>query len=282
MEIKTVDLYEAYKKSRPDNAKGMLQCYLPFLTGETGSNRAYPAILILPGGGYELVSQREAEPVALRYIAKGYAAFVLEYSVSPCRYPTAFVEAAMAMLYLRDNAQGLSIDANKIAALGFSAGGHLCGCLATLFDAAEIRSELGNRSEDIRPDAVVLSYPVITSGINSHKGSLDNLCGEDEELKQRLSLEYRVTENSSPAFIWHTFSDQSVPVQNSLLLASAYAERQVPFSLHIFEKGNHGLSTADWGAYRTDNLPDISKGLTSWIDMSAQWLADRGIVIDDK
>lgn len=281
MDIKTVDLYKEHNRSRPDGAKGLLQCYLPFSTKEIGSARSYPAILIIPGGGYEYVSQREAEPVALRFIAKGFAAFVLEYSVAPFRYPTAFIEAAMAMLYLRDNAKSLSIS-NKIAVMGFSAGGHLCGCLATLFDAAEISGALGNRKNDVRPDAVILSYPVITSGKRSHAGSFHNLCGEDEELKRRLSLENCVSENSSPAFIWHTASDKSVPVQNSLLLASAYAEKGVPFSLHVFEKGNHGLSTADWGAYSTGNLPDISEGLTCWIDISAEWLADRGIVIEDK
>lgn len=187
----------------------------------------------------------------------------------------------MAMLYLRNNAKSLSIT-ERIAALGFSAGGHLCGCLATLFEAAEIRGALDDSSGDIRPDAVILSYPVITSGEKSHAGSFNNLCGEDEELRHKLSLENCVTENSPPAFIWHTFSDQSVPVQNSLLLASAYAEKKVPFSLHIYEKGDHGLSTADWGAYRAGNLPDISTGITNWIDMSVDWLADRGICIDDK
>jgi acetyl esterase/lipase len=282
MYIKTVDLYKEHNKKRSDNAKGILQCYLPFSTSEIGGTRKYPAILIIPGGGYEFVSQREAEPVALRYIAKGFAAFVLEYSVAPYRYPTAFMEAAIAMLYLRSNAQSLSIGANRIAAMGFSAGGHLCGCLATLFDAPEIRDELGGRTGYVRPDAVILSYPVVTSGRNSHAGSFDNLCGEDEDLKRRLSLENCVSKNSPPAFIWHSFSDQSVPVQNSLLLASAYAEKGVPFSLHIFEKGNHGLSTADWGAYRADDLPDISSGLTGWVDMSADWLADRRIIIEDK
>lgn len=282
MEIKSIDLYMEFDKVRPDKANGMLRCYLPQTMKEVNDRRAYPAILILPGGGYRHLSPREAEPVALRYLAKGFVAFVLEYSVAPCRYPTAFLEAAMAMRCLRENAQSLSIDASKIAGLGFSAGGHLCGCLATMSDAAEITAVLGGDVHDYKPDAVILAYPVVTAGHKSHAAAFDNLCGSDDALKQRLSLENCVTCDSSPAFIWHTYKDQSVSVYNSLVLAMAYEENGASCSLHIFEKGIHGLSTADWGAYPTGSLPDVSTGLTRWIDMSVDWLADRDIRVKDQ
>ena len=281
MKVKSVDLYSEFDKKRPENAKGTLTCYIPYRTEEINEDRALPAVLIIPGGGYMMVSDREAEPIALRYLAKGFAVFILDYAVAPCKFPTALSEAAMAMLYIRDNAKSLSVDKRKVSALGFSAGGHLCGCLGNLFDHEVISDAFKGREMEVRPDAVILSYPVITSGEKAHQGSFDNLCREDNELRSKLSLEKCVKKTSSPAFIWHTFEDPAVPVKNSLLLALAYEDKGVEFSLHIFEKGGHGLSTADCAAYRTDNLPKVSTGLEKWIDMSIDWLKDRGIKIED-
>ncbi len=278
---RTIDLYEYFGLTRPAGGKGILTCFSPETPMSMRAKRRSPAILILPGGGYAFVSDREAEPVALRYMAKGFCAFILDYSVAPLRYPAQLIEAAMAMAYIRLKAETFHVAPNKVAALGFSAGGHLCGCLATIFDDVPVLTALKENAALVRPDAVVLAYPVITSGEKAHAGSFVNLCGEDEALKKRMSLETRVTENTVPAFLWHTFSDASVPVKNSLVLAMAYEEKGVPFALHIFETGKHGLSTADSAVYALNEIPEVSAGVMRWVDMSVKWLFERGLTAED-
>ena len=151
--------------------------------------------------------------------------------------------------------------------LGFSAGGHLAVCAATIFadgkpDAADPIERLSSR-----PDALVACYPVVTFGHHRHHGSMINLIGEGaaEGVQQSLSLEHRVTEKAPPAFIWHTANDDGVPVENSLLLAAAYSRFKVPFALHVFPKGRHGLGLA------TED-PVVGQ----WTMLCASWLREIG------
>ncbi len=281
MRYQDVDLYEFCGRARGENGKGTLRCYLPDGIQTRFPHRRWPAMLIVPGGGYFFVSAREAEPIALRYLAAGFACFVLDYAVAPARYPEAFIEAGMAMRYIRAEAETLRVEPGRVAVCGFSAGGHLAGCLALLAGSDTLHSALGP-GPAARPDAAVLCYPVVTSGPRAHRGSFEALCGEDEALIASLSLENCVGADAAPAFIWHTREDGSVPVQNSLLLAQAYADAGVPFSLHIFEKGPHGLSTADAAVYQLDAIPAVSEGLTRWLDMSAAWLTGRGFAPVDE
>ena len=281
MRCETVDLYAYFGLERPEGGKGLLTCMAIEAPAGMRGHRRHPAVLILPGGGYAFVSDREAEPVALRYMAKGFCAFILDYSVAPVRYPAQLIEAAMAMAYIRSEADKYYVSPDQVAALGFSAGGHLCGCLATIFNDAPMRAALGEHAAFVRPDAAVLAYPVITSGEKAHADSFINLCGEDEALKARMSLETRVTKDSVPAFLWHTFDDASVPVKNSLLLAMAYEEHGVAFTLHVFQTGRHGLSTADSAVYALDELPQVSAGVPDWINMSITWLFERGLTAKD-
>lgn len=146
MRFETVDLYSASGVSRPENAAGLLDGWIPENLPALGLGRQRPAVLILPGGGYEHVSDREAEPVALRFAAAGYAVFVLRYSCSPHAFPVALREAAMAMAYIRRSADCFALRADRVAAVGFSAGGHLCGTLGTLFDGAEVQDIASDRT----------------------------------------------------------------------------------------------------------------------------------------
>ena len=161
MIYKTIDLYKEFGVERGDNKAGYLTVYANENSHEINESRKYPCMLVMPGGAYLYVSDREKEPIALRYFAAGYNAYVLNYSVEPSRYPTQLIEAAMAMAYIRRNAEELHNDSAHVAAIGFSAGGHLCGCLGTMFNCPEV-SDLRN-SDLIRPTAVVLSYPVTIS-----------------------------------------------------------------------------------------------------------------------
>ena len=244
-----------------------------------GKKRLCPAVLILPGGGYEHVSQREAEPVALRFLSKGYAAFVLRYSCNPCPYPVALREAALAMKYIRLQADAYQIHPNMVAAVGFSAGGHLCGTLGTCFDGEEVM-DIGAASE-LRPDALGLCYPVAVSWGRTHEGSFQNLTRGNRELRERLSLEKLVRADMPPAFIWHTRQDASVPCRNSLLLATAMEEQGVPFALHIYHRGGHGLSVADEVVYPAEAVPEVSEDVHGWMDAMLAFFREQGFCITD-
>ena len=159
MQYEVIDLYQYFNLPRPTGGKGYLTAYVMNQLNETDPNRTRSAMLILPGGGYGYVSAREGESVALAYLSHGINAFILDYSVYPnCFYPTQIREASMAMIYIRENCKKYHIDPELVAAVGFSAGGHLCGCLGNMF-ASEVLADLRN-SDFIRPTAVILSYPV--------------------------------------------------------------------------------------------------------------------------
>ncbi len=276
---KTVDLYAYFGQGRETACGGHLTCWVQQTPVEVSGHRRKPAILILPGGAYRHTSPREAEPVALRFAAAGYAAFVLHYSCAPSRFPTALREAAMAMRYIRENADVYEVDSRKVAALGFSAGGHLCGTLGTLFDAPEV-ADLGT-PEMLRPDALGLCYPVAVSWGRTHEGSFNNVSGGEEMLRQRLSLDRLVRPDMPPVFLWHTRDDDAVPCRNSLILAHAMEEAGVDFALHIYRKGKHGLSTADAMAYPVYGLPEISWDVSGWLEACIRFFGEIGLTVTD-
>lgn len=224
--------------------KAELHIYTPdlYVSGE--------AMLVIPGGGYGGVcTDREGEPIALSYLSRGFMTFVLHYSVgadAPVNVPLA--EASKAIAYIRRNADKYRINKDKVYAVGFSAGGHLCGSLGTLWHRDEIVKKAQIEYGENRPSGVVLCYPVITSGDRAHKGSFYNLIGTKTPTDEQLdyySLEKHVDKNSSPAFIIHTAEDTLVPVHNSLYMATAYADAGVPFELHVYPHGPHGMALAN-------------------------------------
>lgn len=271
-----IDLYEYFGVERQGSAEGYLTVYMRSQSNEI-AKKLRPSIVVAPGGGYGFRSDREAEPVALKFVDAGYAAFVLDYTIKT-RFPVPLVEACMAVAYVRENAERLGLDGN-VAAIGFSAGGHLVGMLATMFDAKEVKDVLGTRARLSRPDAVILSYPVVTMGEPTHGGTRDIITGGSAELVERLSVEKRVSKDSVPAFIWHTAADDCVPVEHSLMLAAAYRKNNVPFALHIFEKGWHGLSLM---SEETCDMTDKDKAIASvgaWVALALDWLKDRGFYV---
>lgn len=274
MQVKTVALYEYYGLEKPADGAGQLDCYLQKNPLE---NMLRPAVLIIPGGGYGHVSPREGEPVALRFLARGYNAFVLHYSVAPVRFPAQLQQAAMAMGYIRQNAAALEVDPGMVAAIGFSAGGHLCGMLGTLFDAPEVAT-IGP-AELLRPDALGLCYSVAVSWGDTHEGSFQNLCGGDAALRSRLSLDRLVRPDMPPVYLWHTRDDGSVPCRNSLLLASALQDAGVEFAMRIYRHGPHGLSTADAQVYPADAVPQVSPDLPGWPEEMMGFFREIGFAV---
>ena len=257
-----------YKETKIGNA--ILTEYILENSKEINPEKVRPAVVVCPGGGYEFVSDREKEQIALKFLGNGYSAFVLTYSVAPAKYPTQLLEVSNATAYIRRNAKEYNIDKNKILVCGFSAGGHLAASLATLWDDEIITQNSDIKYGENRPNGVILAYPVITYGEKMHKGSFDSLIGGlDESLKTKMSLEKQVSKNTPPAFIWHTFNDTVVPVENSLLFATALREHNIPFELHIFPNGEHGLSLCN----------NITKGTNKhceiWMDLCLKWIEEK-------
>lgn len=275
MNCEVVDLYGFYDIERRGSEGGYLTVYARAESAEM-KRRVRPAMLVIAGGGYGFISDREGEPVALKFLGEGFASFVLKYSVKT-KYPAPLIEAMLAAAYIRDNAESFCVDKNKVCAIGFSAGGHLAGLLSTVKE--EEAALIGKTSAQVKPDAVILAYPVVTMGGFTHSDTRRNISGGEASLYAKLSVEKRADGGSAPAFIWHTFEDNCVPVENSLMLAEAYRRAGVPFALHIFEHGWHGFSLAD---RETCEFPagqaylyDVGK----WVGLSLDWLKARGFHI---
>lgn len=278
MILNTVDLYAHFGLEKPAHGKGILTCLIQEPASEFCPNRKYPAMLVIPGGGYSMVSQREALPVAYHFLTKGYSAFVLDYAVAPAMFPTALREAAMAMRYIR---QLPHIRTNLVAAMGFSAGGHLCGTLSTMYDCPELEGFAS--AGQARPDASALCYPVLVGWGPTHDGTFQNISGGDEALRMRLSLEKQVRPDMPPVFLWHTRDDAAVPVRNSLIMANALEEAGISFAMHIYRTGRHGLSLADETVYRKDIMPDvISPDVSHWMPALLSWLKEEGFEPEDR
>lgn len=248
-----------------------------------------PCVVLCPGGGYEFLSDREAEPVALRFLAQGIHVVILRYSVAPSVFPTALLELGLAMKYVRSVARDYEIDTDRIVTMGFSAGGHLVASYGNFWRTKQVATLLGlypqtdpamplSRAEQeafsevLRPNAQILGYPVITSGRYAHRGSFENLLGEgySESQLERLSLENSVNSNTPPTFIWHTQSDEAVPVENSLLFVTALQEAAVTTEFHLFPKGPHGMSLADKTTSRDPLQTDPNVAV--WMDMAIRFV----------
>lgn len=238
---------------------------------QTSPNR--PTILILPGGGYGMLSVRERDTVALPFLTAGFNAFVLEYSVAPHHHPAQILEVAAAMDLICKNAEQWHVDTEKIAIMGFSAGGHLSAHYSNRFDCEAVREHF---PDSRGPNACVLSYALLTSDAEyTHKRSLERLIGHEnstEEERQAFSCEKMVTDRTPPTFLWMTRTDELVPVMNILLYAQALAKHDIPFSMHIYPTGKHGLVTGD----RLTNLPEtLANGASlanTWTGEAIRWL----------
>ncbi len=219
----------------------MLTPYLP------GSPSPTSAIVICPGGGYQRRADHEGEPVARWLNTLGVAAFVVDYRVAPHRHPIPLIDAQRAIRTVRANAAGWNVDPDRVGILGFSAGGHLAATAATQWDFGDASAGDQVARQGCRPDLAILCYPVISFLHASHVGSMTNLLGETPTLTERRaqSAELNVTPETPPAFLWHTADDDAVDVENSLVFASALRRHGVPFALHVFLSGAHGLGLAD-------------------------------------
>ncbi len=264
MQYKTVNLAREYGLKG-----GSLECMCmntPFLDDRALTWKR-PAVIIVPGGGYAMNSEREATVIAAPFFARGFQTFVLRYATATdgVAYPEELLELAAAFDYVRKNAEAFSVNPEEVFAVGFSAGGHLVADLACEYASVE---EKYGKPLACKPTAVGLGYPVIFT--EGHKGSFLNLVKglpetEQERLMNSLSLDKLVTENTPPAFIWSTFDDQVVSCENALRYALAMKQAGVRFELHVYPFGLHGLATSD-NEISDDYGVDAVEHSRGWID----------------
>lgn len=222
-------------------------------------------VIVFPGGGYSIRAEHEGKDICEMLNANGFHAFVLNYRLAPYKHPAELTDALRSIRFVRHNADKFGIKKDKIAILGFSAGGHLAITAAEHFDyglGKDAKDEIDRESS--RPDGAVFCYAVSTMvGEYSHEGSRINITGEREEgeLAHLLSGEENVRADMPPVFIWHTFEDTCVPVENALMLAGALRKKRVPVEMHIFPTGEHGLGLAP-------SVPHTAQ----WSELLCRWL----------
>ncbi len=229
-----------------------------------------PAVVVVPGGGYGHLSKREGEPVAAAFLSKGFQTFILWYSVAPdARYPEQLFQLSAAVDYVRKNAQALNVNPEEIFVVGFSAGGHLTGNLCVEYESVSQKTGV---ALNCKPTAVGLCYPVI-SRINGHQRSYINLLeGYTEEAKEELlktlNLDQAVSDSTPPAFICSTVQDTVVPTNNAIRYALALDQRKIPYELHIYPLGGHGLST---GSLEINQESPALVKVKSWVNDCAEF-----------
>ncbi len=249
-----------------------LTTYLWDNSKELNDGLLRPMIIVCPGGGYARTSDREAEGLAIKFMSMGVHAAVLRYSVAPAVYPTALLELGKAVAIVRAHAEEWYVDSDKILVNGSSAGGHLAASLGVFWNEQIMRDGLGVDSEQLRPNGLILSYPVISSKEFAHRGSFENLLRNSyEENIGKMSLEDQVSEDTPKTFIWHTFSDDCVPVENALLFVMALKKYNISTEFHMYPVGGHGLGTAGQLTVKSDGS-GLQKECESWMSLVETWI----------
>lgn len=276
--------YERFGCKR-DDVRATLTVY-NYDEGEFAPMEKRPAVIVCPGGAYFFLCEREGEPIAGEFAKNGVRPFLLEYSVVPNKFPAALMEVAQAVRYLREHSEELGIDKDRILVSGSSAGGHLAASIGTLWNEPFLYEALGVSAELIKPNGIILSYPVITAGEYTHLDSCVNLVGdhtlegdevrraftEKQEYFRYISLEKQVDSDSAQAFIWTTFDDTAVPMENSLLFVKALRDAGVPVEFHMFPYADHGMSLANEAASRDELRRDVDLYIARWFPWAIEWI----------
>ena len=272
MILKRIHLKDEFPFLGENGRDPILDVYLPDNITEMGrSDMKHPNMIVCPGGGYGMCSQREAEPIALQFLPEGFNVFLLWYSVAPNRFPVQLREVAAVNELISKYAEEWHCDTSKTAIIGFSAGGHLAAHYSTAYDCAEVR-EVFPESKPVQ--ASILSYPVISADVSvAHIGSFKNLLGKQTltaEDEDKFSCDRLVSDKTPPAFLWHTANDATVPMPNSLLYANSLWKHNIPAELHVYPDGPHGLATSD--GYTNGKLGEMTKRTHRWLTDVKEWL----------
>ncbi len=245
-----------------------------------------PAVIVCPGGAYCFLCSKEAWPIAEEFAENGVRPFVLEYSVIPNKFPSAQLELAEAIRIVRDRADEFGIDRDKILLMGSSAGGHLVASLGTLWNEPFLSEALGTTPEMIKPNGVMVNYPVITAGEYTHQESIINLMGDhtltDDDARREsaernpffkyASLEKNVGKHTAKTFIWTAFEDDLVPIENSMLYVKALKDAGVPAEFHLFPYAGHGMALANERTSEDPEKRDIDPYIARWFGWAIEWI----------
>ncbi|OJF76054.1 MAG: acetylesterase [Treponema sp. CETP13] len=261
------------KQIKNNQFKPFITTYILDNSPEIDSNRKQPLVLLCPGGGYYMTSDREAEPIALKLNALGFHVCVLRYSIVPFDFPAPILDLCEAMELIKTKTKEWHIDNTKIILGGCSAGGHLAAFLGIYWNSQLIQKYETFNPNTIKPNGLLLCYPVITANKDlTHGETIKNILGEQKDndsMREMVSLEKHVNKDTPPTFIWHTWNDDCVPVENSLLFATALRNQSISTELHIFAAGPHGLSLASKQTAGNDGM--IVPECQLWPELFALW-----------
>lgn len=294
MKSETIRLY-------PGREDVTLTTYVLEDSHELLNGRKRPAVIVCPGGAYLFCSDREGEAVALRFAAMGYHAFVLRYSVynggkmfdpkgemKPDHnsiFPKAMLDLGAAMLLIRDRSQEWLVDEENIVISGFSAGAHNCAMYAVSWDGTLLQQHFGRPKESFRPAAAVLGYGFYDyyalrkeqqpNEMEERMNKAVNIAlfGTEyptDEAYKSASPVLHISKHTPPMYLWATAEDNVLPVQQTLMMAKALADQKIPFEVHVFENGNHGLVLADQSTAGFGG--EIRKDVAKWVELAQCWL----------
>ena len=276
-----INLEEIFPALPKTEKTAVAEIFIPDTYEEIGLQKVFPCVVLCPGGAYVFRSQREDEPTVLRFLGAGMAVIKVEYSCGPegGHYPTQLLQVSAAIAMVRRNAGKWHIDTEKIVVMGYSAGGHLAATVGTKWQEAFIRETLDMKYGENKVNGMILCYPVITSGEFTHEDSIQFLLGEDRyripEEREKVSLEKMVTGDTPKAFLWHTFEDDLVPVENTLKMADALRKQGIQFELHIYPQGPHGLAICEeTTADVKEHLNVYADYVSSWVEHCIRWIRE--------
>ncbi|PKM52654.1 MAG: alpha/beta hydrolase [Firmicutes bacterium HGW-Firmicutes-7] len=253
-----------------------------------------PAVIICPGGAFIGITEKEADPIAMRFLAAGYHVFILKYSigVGMATFPAPFIDAAKSIMMIRENAKKWCTDPDKISFCGFSTGGYVAAFLAVSWQEAYLSKALNAPSELFKPNALILGYPLLElipfvkknlkesstmqSIVEMMLASIFGILNPSEELMQEYSCKHKITNNMPPTFLWTIAEDLIIDVDQSIDFIKTLARKGVPYEFHIFEKGAHGLSLADQTVGYSEVEITNNINANKWIDLALCWLKGTG------
>lgn len=276
MKIFEIDLYDYYQIPKEKCYKGILTCYLLSKNEEISLTRKFPAMLVLPGGGYHFVSFRENESVAIHLLDRGICTFVLKYSVD-VSYPVQVKEGLLALKFINEHADEFNLRIERIGVMGFSAGAHLA-CLISNLNGIEF---LNNSININRPFLNVLGYPVVNFTTLNESKSFYYLTNGNEELSRKLDLKEIINELSPKAFIFSTYDDALVDISNSINLLFLYKKYNIPFEVHIFNEGEHGMSLSNINVYHQNKINDIIRFNSIWLKLLDDYFLKNDFIVKD-